>query len=291
MPKIFLIHIFYIFWIFFAFNPSTCPLPVVCHCHTWQTKKKKTLPFPSTQWPLFAFLLFRLPPCVLPVFYPSFLSFGFAFWTSTFSPKKTKSTSRIALFSKPTYRRLVFPSVAGLSCIDFFFKFSRWVTFLSCSFSVFLFFPLLLHCIWVFVDDFSLVGCSPIQEWFFLVCFCCLDLYLLLARWAFCFVFCFLFILGALHAIIFFLLWFLYILLWTEKRCDLCLILMLWTTVCLASSVVWPLCSFLCLKFSTLYLVPFHSLYSSGFFFSGYSLPFLFGFCWRLLLFCSPHQV
>ena len=167
-------------------------------------KKKKTLPFPSTQWPLFAFLLFRLPPCVLPVFYPSFLSFGFAFWTSTFSPKKTKSTSRIALFSKPTYRRLVFPSVAGLSCIDFFFRFSRWVTFLSCSFSVFLFFPLLLHCIWVFVDDFSLVGCSPIQEWFFLVCFCCLDLYLLLARWAFCFVFCFLFILGALHAIIFF---------------------------------------------------------------------------------------
>ena len=183
--------------------------------------------------------------------HPSLLSFGFAFWPSTFSPKHLLNCS----FWRSTFSPNLLTDVWLFHLLRFVLHWLFLVApvgwpFWSCSFFVFLFSPLLLHCIWVFVYDFSLLGCSLIQACFFLGCFCCPGLSLLPVSWAFYFVFCFLFILGALHAIIFFAL--VFILLWTEKRCDLCLILMLWTSVCLAFSVVWPLCSFLCLTLSTL---------------------------------------
>ena len=63
----------------------------------------------------------------------------------------------------------------------------------------------------------SLFSFFPVISLTFYLGFCWWVFVLLPARSAFCFVFCFLFILGPLHVIILFLLWFLCILLWTEK--------------------------------------------------------------------------
>ena len=74
--------------------------------------------------------------------------------------------------------------------------------------------------------------------------------------------------------------WFGFILLWTGKKRDVCLILILLSTVCFASSMVLRFCSFWCLKsFYLCIWFLFYSLYFFASFFFGYSLPFFLGFC------------
>lgn len=141
-------HVFppkFFFYIFLKNFPFACLFFLVCPRVFFQG----FLLFPPQFWRFVATcgpMLFSMVFCFSQKncvsSHPSFLSFGFAFWRSTFSPNHL-------------HRHLAFPSDVGFSyivsrfCASFLVALVGW-PFCSCSFSLFFSFWLLLHCIWVF---------------------------------------------------------------------------------------------------------------------------------------------